>query len=106
FTPPRAKDTPARALADAFDLRIITLLAFGLIASVLALSAISGRGTVPMWGCPLWLFLGLWVVLVARSSLDDRRLFRVVATWAAVFASFALGFFLNYAVLPYYDLRY
>jgi hypothetical protein len=106
FHPRQRKDTPARALADAFDLRIITLLAFGLIASVLALSAISGRGTVPMWGCPLWLFLGLWVVLVARSSLDDRRLFRVVATWAAVFASFALGFFVNYAVLPYYDHRY
>ena len=59
-----------------------------------------------MWGCPLWLFLGLWLVLIARSSLDDRRLFHVVATWAVVFAGFALGFFVNYAVLPYYDHRY
>jgi 4-amino-4-deoxy-L-arabinose transferase-like glycosyltransferase len=103
FYPRPRKHTPA---PDAFDLRIITLLAWGSAASVLALSAISGRGTVPMWSCPIWLFLGLWLVLVARSSLDDRRLFFVVATWAAVFAGYALGFFVNYAVMPYYDHRY
>jgi 4-amino-4-deoxy-L-arabinose transferase-like glycosyltransferase len=106
FYPHRRKDMPAKAGADAFDMRIITLLAFGPMATVLALSAISGRGTVPMWGCPLWLFLGLWLVLIARSSLDDRRLFFVIATWAAVFVFLALGFVANYAVLPYYDHRY
>jgi 4-amino-4-deoxy-L-arabinose transferase-like glycosyltransferase len=106
FYPRQRKDTPAKAGPDAFDLRISTLLAWGPVASVLALSAISGRGTVPMWSCPIWLFLGLWLVLVARSSLDDRRLFYVVATWAVVFTGLALGFFVNYAVLPYYDHRY
>jgi hypothetical protein len=106
FYPRPRKHSPAKAGVDAFDLRTVTLLAFGPLASVLALSAVSGRGTHPMWGCPLWLFLGLWLVLIARSSLDDRRLFHVVATWAVVFAGFALGFFMNYAVLPYYDHRY
>jgi hypothetical protein len=106
FYPRQRKTTPVKAGADAFDLRIITLLALGPAASILALSAISGRGTVPMWGYPLWLFLGLWLVLVARSSLDDRRLFHIIATWAVVFACFALGFFVSYAVLPYYDHRY
>ena len=106
FYPRQRKDTRAKAGSDAFDLRISTLLAWGPVASVLALSAISGRGTVPMWSCPIWLFLGLWLVLVARSSLDDRRLFYVVATWAVMFAGLALGFFVNYAVLPYYDHRY
>ena len=57
--------------ADAFDRRIVDWLAFGPIATVLALSALSGRGTVAMWGYPLWLFLGLWIVLIARRALDD-----------------------------------
>ncbi len=34
---------------------------------MIALIAASGRGTVAMWGYPLWLFLGLWIVLAARS---------------------------------------
>src|SRR5262247_1037763 len=92
FYPRQRKATAVKSGADAFDLRIIALLALGPAASILALSAITGRGTVPMWGYPLWLFLGLWLVLVARSSLDDRRLFHVIAVWAVVFACFALGF--------------
>jgi Dolichyl-phosphate-mannose-protein mannosyltransferase len=106
FYPHRRNGAPAKPSADDFDMRIVTLLAFGPMGAVLALSAVSGRGTVPMWGCPLWLFLGLWLVLVARRSLDDMRLSRVLITWAAIFAGIALGFFGNYAVLPYYDHRY
>ncbi len=55
------------------------------MATVLALSALSGRGTVAMWGYPLWLFLGLWMVLTARRALDHVRLGRALATWAIVF---------------------
>ncbi len=76
------------------------------MATVLALSAVSGRGTVAMWGYPLWLFLGLWLVLTARRVLDDMRLARVLLTWAIVFAGLALAFIANYAVLPHYDHRY
>jgi 4-amino-4-deoxy-L-arabinose transferase-like glycosyltransferase len=103
---PRQLSTEAKLGADAFDRRIVTLLALGPMSAVLALSAVTGRGTVPMWGCPLWLFLGLWLVLAARRPLDDMRLSRILITWAAIFAGFALGFFGNYAVLPFYDHRY
>ena len=38
---------------------------------MVALAAMSGRGTIAMWGYPLWLFLGLWIVLFAQGR--DRR---------------------------------
>src|SRR5262249_25890055 len=50
---------PVAAPADALDRRIVTVLAFGPAATTVALSALSGRGTIAMWGYPLWLFLGL-----------------------------------------------
>ena len=107
FYPRRSANEPPVAMsADAFDRRIVTLLAFGPMASVLALSALSGRGTVAMWGYPLWLFAGVWLVLIARRALDDARLARVPLTWAIVFAGLALAFIANYAVLPHYDHRY
>ena len=40
--------------ADAFDRRIVTLLAFGPAAAMLALTAVSGRGTFAMWGYGWW----------------------------------------------------
>jgi len=97
---------PAAPSADAFDRRIVTLLAFGPMAAVLALSALSGRGTVAMWGYPLWLFLGLWIVLNARRAIEGARLARVAATWAVVFAGLGIAFIANYAVLPSFDHRY
>src|SRR5207249_2879765 len=78
----------------------------GPVATVLAMSAITGRGTVAMWGYPLWLFLGLWIVLIARHTLDERRLMRVLFIWGSVFGCLALAFVANYAVLPNYDHRY
>src|SRR6185437_9720031 len=63
FWPRRGAVEPAAPAADAFDRRIVTWLAFGPVATVLALSALTGRGTVAMWGYPLWLFLGVWLVL-------------------------------------------
>ena len=69
FVPRRNADAPA---SGAFDMRIVTWLAFGPIATVLAMSALSGRGTVAMWGYPLWLFVGVWVVLIARRVLDEH----------------------------------
>ncbi len=101
-----ASEPPVAVSADGFDRRIVTLLAFGPIATVLALSAVSGRGTVAMWGYPLWLFLGVWLVLTARHAFDQRRLARVGLTWAIIFVALALGFIGNYAVLPHYDHRY
>jgi 4-amino-4-deoxy-L-arabinose transferase-like glycosyltransferase len=104
--PRRAQDPPVALAADAFDRRIVALLAFGPMAAVLALSAVSGRGTVAMWGYPLWLFFGVWIVLVARRALDDRRVIRIVSIWLVVFCGLALAFIGNYGVLPSYDHRY
>jgi hypothetical protein len=92
--------------ANDFDLRIVTVLAFGPAAAMLTLTAVSGRGTVTMWGYPLWLFLGLWIVLWVPSALDALRLRRIVATWAAVFILLALAFVADYTVLPRLDHRY
>lgn len=91
---------------DNFDSSIIALLAFGPMATVLALSAITGRGTVAMWGYPLWLFVGLWLVLAARRAIDQSRLGRVGLNWAIVFVALSLAFIGNYGVLPQYDHRY
>jgi 4-amino-4-deoxy-L-arabinose transferase-like glycosyltransferase len=102
---PRAT-TPLVPAADAFDRRIVTLLAFGPAATTIALSAVSGRGTIAMWGYPLWLFLGLWIVLYVRAAITPARLARVAASWAAVFALFAVAFVANYGVLPGIDHRY
>ena len=95
-----------RDFADAFDRRIVTLLAFGPGLAMIALIAVSGRGTFAMWGYPLWLFVGLWIVLMARAALDRARLAHVVAHWGVVFAIFVIVFIVNYSVLPLIDHRY
>src|SRR5499433_1895383 len=104
--PKGADAAPVSAKADAFDRRIVTLLAFGPAATTVAMSALSGRGAIAMWGYPLWLFLGLWVVLYARTALEPARLTRIVAAWASVFALFAVVFAASYSVLPAIDHRY
>jgi len=92
--------------ADPFDQRIVTLLAFGPALATIALSAASGRGAVALWGYPLWLFLGLWLVMAARVDLDTARLTRIVAAWGAVFALFVVAFVVNYTMLPFTGHRY
>jgi hypothetical protein len=59
-----------------------------------------------MWGYPLWLFVGLWIVLYVPRTLDAPRLKRVVGAWGAVFVALALAFIANYTVLPLLDHRY
>jgi hypothetical protein len=101
---PAKAEAPAQA--DAFDRRIVTLLAFAPFASVIVLAAISGRGTVAMWGYPLWLFLGLWIVLASSRVIDAARLTRLVGVWAVVFTLFVLAFVGDYLVMPGIDHRY
>jgi hypothetical protein len=95
---------PAYA-ADAFDRRIVTLLAFGPVATVVLLSFVTGRDTVALWGYPLWLFLGLWVVLHARV-LDRVTVSRIAAMWGIVFAATAVVFVVAYDALPRFRDRY
>jgi 4-amino-4-deoxy-L-arabinose transferase-like glycosyltransferase len=101
---PRASETPPTG--DAYDRRIVALLAFGPAVGVVVLAAVSGRGAIAMWGYPLWMFLGLWLVMVCRTLLSGLRLRRLVTTWAIVFTGFAAVFVVSYAVLPAYDHRY
>ena len=97
---------PIAARADGFDRRIVTLLAFGPAVTTVALSALTGRGAIAMWGYPLWLFLGLWIVLSAHTALEPARLGRIAGVWAGVFALFAIVFAATYSVLPAIDHRY
>jgi len=95
-----------QGVADAFDRRIVTLLAFGPAAAMVALIAASGRGAVTMWGYPLWIFVGLWIVLTVPNARELRRLQRTVAAWAVVFAGLAIAFAADYTALPLLDHRY
>jgi hypothetical protein len=107
FVPGRGVDEPpTQPKADAFDRRIIAWLAFGPMATVLAMGLVSGRGAVAMWGYPLWLFFGVWLVLTARRTIDAAKLARIVITWGVVFVCLALAFYVNYDVLPRFDHRY
>ncbi len=45
-------------------------------------------------------------MLAARRALDERRVLRVSAAWAAVFTVFAAAFIASYGVLPEFDHRY
>jgi len=94
------------AAPDDFDRRIVTLLTFGPFAATIAISLVTGRGLVVMWGYPLWLFLGLWIVMTVRPLSDRVRLTRVVSVWAVVFSVIALAFVVNYTVLLHLDHRY
>jgi hypothetical protein len=107
FWPRRtANEPPAEQRADGFDRRIVAWLAFGPLATVLAMGVVSGRGAVPMWGYPLFLFFGLWLVLTARRAIEGMRFARILTTWAIVFACLAAAFYVNYDVLPRFDHRY
>jgi 4-amino-4-deoxy-L-arabinose transferase-like glycosyltransferase len=103
---PRPKEAGPRQRTDAFDRRIVTLLAFGPASTLFAFSLITGRATSAMWGFPLWLFVGLWIVVFAPAALDRVRLVRLGALWAAVFVIFVVAFGADYLVLPRYDHRY
>jgi 4-amino-4-deoxy-L-arabinose transferase-like glycosyltransferase len=101
---PRSRD--ARPKGDDYDRRILAVLVFGPAATLLALSLATGRALIAMWGYPLWLFAGLWLVLTVAPALDRDRLKKIVTIWAGVFVAFVIAFVVNYAILPQYDGRY
>ena len=101
----RRDRAPVAAAADAFDRRIVTLLAFGPTATLLAMSAVTGRGLITMWGYPLWLFLGLWIMLTLEPALERIVLARIAAIWAFVTVAFVAAFVANYLILPAIDGR-
>jgi hypothetical protein len=96
---------PGPEHADAFDRRIVTLFLFGPVACLMLLSIASGRDVVPMWGYPLWLFAGLWIVLHATRA-DAVALGRIAVPWALVFLVYAAGFVVHFDVRPRLQQRY
>ncbi|CAN5358130.1 UDP-phosphomannose--protein mannosyltransferase [soil metagenome] len=72
---------------DAYDRRIVTLLAFGPALTMVVLSAVTGRGTIALWGYPLWLYLGLWFVMTYKDALASRGLAWIASLWGVVFAA-------------------
>jgi 4-amino-4-deoxy-L-arabinose transferase-like glycosyltransferase len=101
---PRRSETIA--VADDYDRAIITVLTFGPAALLIAGAIFSGRGLIAMWGYPLWLFLGLWLVMAAQERIEQPRLARLAGAWALVTALYVVAFVAQYAVLPYVDHRY
>jgi 4-amino-4-deoxy-L-arabinose transferase-like glycosyltransferase len=97
---------PDATAADDYDRRILALLAFGPAITLIAASALSGRGLVTMWGYPLWLFLGPWIVVSVSSRIDRGCLARLAGVWGTVTAIYVLTFVTQYAVLPHFDHRY
>jgi hypothetical protein len=106
YPPNKSLWTTSTAKPDAFDRRIVTLLAFGPAVVLLVAALASGRGLIAMWGYPLWLYLGLWIVMMAPVAYEQFRLVRVVGVWGLVTTVYALAFIAEYAVLPHFDHRY
>jgi Dolichyl-phosphate-mannose-protein mannosyltransferase len=92
--------------ANSYDRRIIGLLAFGPAATVIAGSALSGRGLIAMWGYPLWIFLGSWIVVSTSSRIDRTSLAQLVRVWGIVTACYIASFITQYAVLPHFNDHY
>jgi hypothetical protein len=100
---PRQRDATA---AGDLDRRILALLAFGPAVTLLAASALTGRGLITMWGYPLWLFLGPFIVVSVSAPIDRPALARLAGGWGIVTTLYALAFVVEYAVLPRFDHRY
>jgi hypothetical protein len=92
--------------AGDFDRRILALLAFGPAVTLIAASALTGRALITMWGYPLWLFLGPFIVVAVSARIDRACLRRLAGAWGTVTALYVLAFVVDYAVLPHFDHRY
>ena len=69
------------------------------------LSIASGRDVVAMWGYPLWLFAGLWIVLHATRA-DAVALGASPSLWAVAFVVYAAAFVVHFDVRPRVQQRY
>jgi hypothetical protein len=58
-----------------------------------------------MWGYPLWLFLGLWLVMHVRP-LERVTLWRITFLWGLIFTGFVVAFVVAYDVRPRFEQRY
>jgi len=59
-----------------------------------------------MWGYPLWLFLGLWIVLRTGPISEPKQLLRLGWSWAVVSSIYIAAFVFYMAVDPRIRLTY
>ncbi len=85
---------------DAFSRRIVALLTFGPMATLLIADAITGGKLIGMWGYPFWLFLGLWLVLRAGRIHERARFATLGWVWLIVTACYAVALIIFMAVTP------
>jgi hypothetical protein len=71
---------------------------------VFLMSLVSGRDTVPLWGYPLWLFLGLWIVLNVRL-LDRVTAMRITVVWGIITSVSALAFVFHYDLRSRFHIK-
>ncbi|MFN3351566.1 glycosyltransferase family 39 protein [Pseudorhodoplanes sp.] len=71
---PRAGPPQGATERDAFARRYVTMLAFGPFVVVTAISLLTGRFPIQMWGYPLWSFLPLAALVWFGPLTDPRRL--------------------------------
>jgi hypothetical protein len=90
----------------AYDQRILSVLAFGPVVTVLLMSLVSGRGLHSAWGYPLWIFAGLWLVVVINKKLEARLVARVLLLWGVVSVCFAIWFIGDLSAMPRFDHVY
>ena len=68
-----------------FDVAYLTVLALGPFVFSLALSLVSLRPLRTMWGASLWLFIGLFIVMLIKPVLTAQRARNFARAWIAVF---------------------
>jgi 4-amino-4-deoxy-L-arabinose transferase-like glycosyltransferase len=86
--------------------RIVTLLTWGPTALLVVLSVATGRGLLAMWGFPLCIFLGAWLVMVAKTEIDRSRLSLISAGWGIVTAIAVTIFVVQQTLLPRLHTRF
>lgn len=86
--------------------RIVTLLTWGPAALLVMLSALTGRGLLAMWGFPLCIFFGLWIVMVAKAAIDRPRLSLIAIGWAIVTAIYVTVFVVQQTLIPRFHTRF
>jgi hypothetical protein len=59
-----------------------------------------------MWGYPMWLFLGPFIVVAIATRVDRATLAQLTLAWGLVTALYVVAFVTDYAVLPQVDHRY